>query len=129
MLVKDNFDTHDMVTTGGSIALTNNIPPDDAFMVRRIREEDAIIIAKTNMAEWAFSPRETVSSSFDTTRNAYDSGPGPGGIQRAARRPGSRRASDSSAWEATRATPSVGRRPTWPWWGSAPRWASPAGTG
>jgi len=72
MLVKDNFDTHDMVTTGGSIALADNYPPDDAYMVRRIREEDAIIIAKTNMAEWAFSPRETVSSSFGITANAYD---------------------------------------------------------
>ena len=71
MLVKDNFDTHDMVTTGGSIALIESVPPDDAFMVRRIREEGAIIVAKTNMAEWAFSPRQTVSSSFDTTRNAY----------------------------------------------------------
>jgi len=71
MLVKDNFDTHDMVTTGGSIALRDNIPPDDAFMVRRIREAGAVIVAKTNMAEWAFSPRESVSSSFDTTRNAY----------------------------------------------------------
>ena len=71
MLVKDNFDTHDMVTTGGSIALRNSVPPDDAFMVRRIREADAIVVAKTNMAEWAFSPRQTISSSFDTTRNAY----------------------------------------------------------
>ncbi len=71
-LVKDNFDTHDMITTGGSIALRENYPPDDAFMVRRIREAGAVVIAKTNMAEWAFSPRESVSSSFDTTRNAYD---------------------------------------------------------
>ncbi len=71
MLVKDNFDTHDMVTTGGSIALRDNVPPDDAFMVRRIREAGAIVVAKTNMAEWAFSPRQTVSSSFDTTANAY----------------------------------------------------------
>ena len=71
MLVKDNFDTHDMVTTAGSIALIDNVPPDDAFMVRRIREAGAVVVAKTNMAEWAFSPRETVSSSFDTTRNAY----------------------------------------------------------
>ena len=72
ILVKDNFDTHDLVTTGGSVALADNLPPDDAFMVQRIREEDAIVIAKTNMAEWAFSPRQTVSSSFDTTANAYD---------------------------------------------------------
>jgi Asp-tRNA(Asn)/Glu-tRNA(Gln) amidotransferase A subunit family amidase len=72
ILVKDNFDTHDMVTSGGSVALAQSLPPDDAFMVKRIRDEDAIVIAKTNMAEWAFSPRQTVSSSFDTTANAYD---------------------------------------------------------
>ena len=71
MLVKDNFDTRDMVTTGGSIALQYSVPPDDAFMVRRIREAGAVVVAKTNMAEWAFSPRQSVSSSFDTTRNAY----------------------------------------------------------
>jgi amidase len=71
LLVKDNFDTHDLPTTGGSIVLMGNVPPDDAFMVRRIREADAIVIAKTNMAEWAFSPRQTVSSSYDTTANAY----------------------------------------------------------
>ena len=72
VLVKDNFDTHDMVTSGGSITLVDNFPPDDAFMVRKLRKAGAIIIAKTNMAEWAFSPRETVSSSFGRTANAYD---------------------------------------------------------
>jgi amidase len=71
VLVKDNFDTHDLPTTGGSIAMKGNLPPDDAFMVRKIREADAIVIAKTNMAEWAFSPRRTVSSSYGTTANAY----------------------------------------------------------
>lgn len=72
LLVKDNFDTHDMATTGGSIALIDSFPPDDAFMIRRLREEGAIVLAKTNMAEWAFSPRETVSSSAGRTANAYD---------------------------------------------------------
>lgn len=71
ILVKDNFDTHDLPTTGGSVALAGSIPPDDAFMVQRIREEGAIVIAKTNMAEWAFSPRQTISSSYDTTAIAY----------------------------------------------------------
>ncbi len=71
MLIKDNFDTHDLPTTGGSIALKDHLPPDDAFMVRKLREADAIVVAKTNMAEWAFSPRQTVSSSYDTTANAY----------------------------------------------------------
>ena len=79
ILVKDNFDTFDMVTTGGSVALINNIPPDDAFMVRRLREEGAIILAKTNMAEWAFSPRQSVSSSYGRTANAYDTGHVPAG--------------------------------------------------
>lgn len=72
ILVKDNYDTHDLPTTGGSIAMKNNYPPDDAFMVRKLRQADAIVIAKTNMAEWAFSPRQTKSSSFGTTANAYD---------------------------------------------------------
>ncbi len=72
ILVKDNFDTYDMVTTGGSIALIDSIPPDDAFMIARLRDADAIVLAKTNMAEWAFSPRETISSSYGRTANAYD---------------------------------------------------------
>jgi Asp-tRNA(Asn)/Glu-tRNA(Gln) amidotransferase A subunit family amidase len=71
MLVKDNYDTHDLPTTAGSITLKDNLPPDDAFMVRKLREADAIVIAKTNMAEWAFSPRVTTSSSYGTTANAY----------------------------------------------------------
>ncbi len=79
VLLKDNFDTADMPTSGGSIALKASVPPDDAFMVRRLREADAIIIAKTNMAEWAFSPRQTVSSSYGRTRNAYDLGRVPAG--------------------------------------------------
>ena len=71
LLIKDNFDTHDLATTGGSVALAGSLPPDDAFMVRRLREAGAIVLAKTNMAEWAFSPRQTVSSSYGTTSNAY----------------------------------------------------------
>ena len=71
VLVKDNFDTHDLPTTGGSVALMDSIPPDDAFMVQKLREADAIVIAKTNMAEWAFSPRRTESSSYGITANAY----------------------------------------------------------
>ena len=79
MLVKDNFDTGDMVTTGGSVALAESVPPDDATQVERIRAAGAVVVAKTNMAEWAFSPRETVSSSFGRTRNAYDRDRTPAG--------------------------------------------------
>ena len=79
LLIKDNFDTHDMVTSGGSIALRNSYPPDDAFMIRKLREAGAIVLAKTNMAEWAFSPKQTVSSSHGRTANAYDAAFVPAG--------------------------------------------------
>lgn len=72
VILKDNFDTADMPTEAGSIALQGSIPPDDAFMVKRLREEDAIIIAKSNMGEWAFSPYNTISSTHGETLNAYD---------------------------------------------------------
>lgn len=71
VLLKDNFDTADMPTSGGSIALIDSVPPDDAFVVARLRDAGAIVIAKTNMAEWAFSPRQTRSSSYGVTANAY----------------------------------------------------------
>lgn len=72
VIVKDNFDTKDLQTTGGSIALKGSIPPDDAFQVRRIREAGAIVLAKSNMDEWAFRPIATESSTAGVTRNPYD---------------------------------------------------------
>ena len=72
VIVKDNYDTHDLQTTAGSIALKGSLPPDDAFQVRKIREAGAIVLAKSNMAEWAFSPYVTESSIQGTTRNPYD---------------------------------------------------------
>ena len=72
VILKDNFDTADMPTEAGSIALSGSIPPDDAFMVKKLRQADAIIIAKSNMGEWAFSPQNTISSTHGETRNAYD---------------------------------------------------------
>jgi Asp-tRNA(Asn)/Glu-tRNA(Gln) amidotransferase A subunit family amidase len=72
IIVKDNYDTYDLPTTAGSAALRGSIPPDDAYQVRRLREAGAIILAKSNMAEFAFSPYETVGSAIDGhTRNPY----------------------------------------------------------
>ncbi|NIP81710.1 MAG: amidase, partial [Gemmatimonadetes bacterium] len=62
VIVKDNYDTRDLPTTAGSAALAGSVPPDDAYQVRRLREAGAIVLAKSNMAEWAFSPYETVGS-------------------------------------------------------------------
>ena len=72
VIVKDNYDTKDLQTTGGSAALKGSIPPDDAFQVRRVREAGAIVLAKSNMDEWAFRPVMTESSTAGITRNPYD---------------------------------------------------------
>src|SRR5262249_56742902 len=45
---------------------------EDAYMVKKIREAGGIVLAKSNMAEWAFSPYVTVSSIAGVTRNPYD---------------------------------------------------------
>src|SRR5215467_5735333 len=72
VIVKDNYDTNDLQTTGGSLALKGFVPSQDAFMVKRIREAGGIVLAKSNMAEWAFSPYVTASSIAGITRNPYD---------------------------------------------------------
>ena len=72
IIVKDNYDTKDLQTTGGSLALKDSVPPNDAYQVRRVREAGAIVLAKSNMAEWAFSPYLTESSIAGITRNPYD---------------------------------------------------------
>ena len=72
VIVKDNFDTIDLPTTAGSLSLEGFVPNRDAFQVRRIREAGGIVMAKSNMAEFAFSPYETVSSILPGyTRNPY----------------------------------------------------------
>ena len=72
IIVKDNYDTADLQTTGGSLALKGTRPPDDAYQVRALKEAGAIVLAKSNMAEWAFSPMATESSIAGTTRNPDD---------------------------------------------------------
>lgn len=72
MIVKDNFTTAGIQTTAGSLALKGFIPEHDAFQVRRVREAGAIVLAKSNMDEFAWSPYETVSSILPGyTKNPY----------------------------------------------------------
>jgi Asp-tRNA(Asn)/Glu-tRNA(Gln) amidotransferase A subunit family amidase len=72
VLIKDNYDTRNLQTTGGSLAMKDFVPTSDATMVARLRAAGAILLAKTNMAEWAFSPYVTESSIAGITRNPYD---------------------------------------------------------
>src|SRR3954452_3899688 len=53
VLVKDNYETIEMPTSAGSIALASFHPRRDAFMVQRLKSAGAVIIAKTNMHELA----------------------------------------------------------------------------
>ena len=54
ILLKDNIDTHDkMTTTAGSLALEGSIPPRDAFVAERLRAAGAVLLGKANMSEWA----------------------------------------------------------------------------
>ena len=72
MIVKDNFETRDLPTTAGSLAFQGFQSDKDATQVRRIREAGAIVLAKSNMAEFAFTPYETVSSILPGyTKNPY----------------------------------------------------------
>lgn len=71
VVVKDNYDTQGLQTTGGSLAMKGVIPSSDAFMVAKIRAAGALILFKSNMAEWAFSPVLTESSIAGITRNPY----------------------------------------------------------
>ena len=78
ILLKDNYDTFDMPTTGSTLALAGSVPPDDAFQVRRLREAGAIILAKTNLHELA-AGITSISSLGGQTRNPYDPARNPGG--------------------------------------------------
>ncbi|WP_197321147.1 amidase [Saccharomonospora sp. NB11] len=78
VVLKDNIDTHDLPTTSGSAALRGLRPPDDATQVARLRKAGAVVLAKTNLHEFAMSIY-TVSSLGGQTRNPYDPTRHPGG--------------------------------------------------
>lgn len=72
IIVKDNIDTKGLPTTAGSVSLLGYIPNEDAYIIEKLVEAGAVILAKSNMAEWAFSPMHTQSSTIGITRNPYN---------------------------------------------------------
>jgi len=78
IVIKDNYETADMPTTGGSLALAGFRTGRDAFMVKRLRDAGAVIVGKTNLHELA-AGITSVSSLGGQTRNPYDPSRNPGG--------------------------------------------------
>ena len=95
VVLKDNIDTADgLLTTAGSLALVDSKPPRDAFLVGKLRASGALILAKTNLSEWAdFRATRATSgwsgrggltrNPYDTTRNACGSSSGSGAAEAA----------------------------------------------
>jgi amidase len=75
ILLKDNVDVLGMVNSAGSLALADNRPKQDAFLVARLRAAGAVILGKTNLSEWAnFRSTHSISgwsSRGGQTKNAY----------------------------------------------------------
>jgi amidase len=78
VLLKDNVNTKDMPTTGGSMSLADYTPATDAAITQKLRSAGAIILAKVNLHEFAIWG-ETVSSIRGQTLNPYDLTRTPGG--------------------------------------------------
>ena len=78
VLIKDNYNTVDMPTTNGSVALANFLPSQNASQVDLLLDAGAIIIAKTNLHEYARGIT-SIASLVGQTRNPYDIRRVPGG--------------------------------------------------
>ena len=77
VVLKANIDTADeMETTAGSLAMKGHRPPEDAFMVSRLRAAGAVILGKANLSEWANFRSTSSSSGWSSiggqTNNPYD---------------------------------------------------------
>ncbi len=72
LIIKDNYDVKGLPTTAGSLTLKDNIAKSDAYQVEKLIDAGAIVLARSNMAEWAFSPKVTISSTAGETRNPYN---------------------------------------------------------
>ncbi len=78
VIIKDNYDTGDMPTSAGSLAMATSQPSRDGFVVKKLRDAGAIILGKSNLHELA-AGITSISSLGGQTRNPYDPTRCPGG--------------------------------------------------
>lgn len=71
IVVKTNIDVTNIATTAGSLALSDNMPKEDAEAIKKLKEAGAIILASTNMSEFAFSAGNS-NSSYGKVKNAFN---------------------------------------------------------
>src|SRR4051812_50097087 len=87
VILKDNVGTRDAPTTAGSIALAHNVPKHEATLVKQLRAAGAVILAKTNLSEFAnwvdLSMPNGYSSLGGQVVNPYNGGDPGGGSSRA----------------------------------------------
>lgn len=78
VIIKDNYNTTDLPTTGSSVALAGFIPTANATQVQRLLDAGAIVLAKANLHEFAYGIT-SIGSLAGQTRNPYDPRRAPGG--------------------------------------------------
>ncbi|MDW2800911.1 amidase family protein [Clostridium boliviensis] len=83
VLIKDNIDVSGLLTTAGSLALSDNIAKKDARIVANLRRNGALILGKTNMTEFANYTGDNMPGGYSSrggqVKNAYDRAKNPSG--------------------------------------------------
>ncbi|HET7657075.1 MAG TPA: amidase family protein [Bacillales bacterium] len=79
ILLKDNISTGDHLhTSAGSLALASSYAPEDAFLVKKLREAGVVILGKTNLTEWANFMTENMPNGYSSRGGQVLNPYGPG---------------------------------------------------